>query len=404
MRKTTVAVITTSPMAMRFFLQEQMKYIASRGFDVHGIASPGKDLDRVGLQTGLPVHDVPMRRQISPVADLVSLWRLWNLIRRLKPEIVHTHTPKAGLLGITAAYLAGVPVRVYTINGLVLESRSGWRRISSFTDRVACSLSTQVLCVSRSVREKVIGAHYCSANRIKTLGRGGSHGVDLARFSCAALPAGAKRRFRRLNSIPEDALVLGFIGRVVRDKGIVELTHAWHKIWEVVPSVFLLLCGAPEDHDPLPEGVLAGLRADSRVRFVKSEPDDMPGVYAAIDVAVLPTYREGLPNVALECGAMGVPIVATRVTGCIDAVLDGISGLLVEPKNPDELASAVCTLLTHPEQREAFGAAAHAFVVANFDESYVSGLLLREYGRLLKACGRNDSNREADNCVVKAGN
>src|ERR1017187_8315637 len=151
MRKTTIAIITTSPMAMRIFLQQQMKYIASTGFDVHGIASPGPDLVHVGFQTGLPVHGVPMRRQISPLADLVSLWRLWSLIRRLKPRLLHTHTPKAGFLGVIAAYLAGVPVRVYTINGLILEARSGWRRtLLSFTERVACALSTQVLCVSPS--------------------------------------------------------------------------------------------------------------------------------------------------------------------------------------------------------------------------------------------------------------
>src|ERR1700730_1758834 len=136
-----VAVITTSSLAMRIFFLEQLRYIASHGFDVHGIASPGDDLLEFNRRSNLPTHGIPMRREPRLMADFVSLLRLFNLVRRLKPQIVHTHTPKAGLLGMVAACLAGVPVRIYTINGLVLQSRSGWQpNLLAITEKLACTL------------------------------------------------------------------------------------------------------------------------------------------------------------------------------------------------------------------------------------------------------------------------
>ena len=310
-----VAVITTSPLALRVFFLEQLRCIAAHGFDVHGIASPGKDLVEFSRRSRLPTYGVSMRREPSIIADFRSLLRLFNLVRRLKPQIVQTHTPKAGLLGMLAAFLAGVPVRIYTVNGLVLQSRSGWqRKLLSMTEWLGCAFSTQVLCVSHSLRRDVVAQGLCPAGKIKVLGHGGSHGVDLAKFSAGTFCE--RERSRTLYRIPAEALVMAFVGRFTRDKGLKELAASWSELRGDFPSLRLILCGQPEVHDAVPAPTMSQLVNDPRVHFIDAAPEDMPAVYSAVDLVVLPSYREGLPNVALECGAMKIPIVATRVAGC----------------------------------------------------------------------------------------
>lgn len=378
-----VAVITTSPRALRVFFLTQLRCIAAHGFDVHGIASPGKDLVEFSRRSRLPTYGVSMRREPSIVADFRSLLRLFNLVRRLKPQIVQTHTPKAGLLGMLAAFLAGVPVRIYTVNGLVLQSRSGWqRKLLSMTEWLGCAFSTQVLCVSHSLRRDVVAQGLCPAGKIKVLGHGGSHGVDLAKFSAGTFCE--RERSRTLYRIPAEALVMAFVGRFTRDKGLKELAASWSELRGDFPSLRLILCGQPEVHDAVPAPTMSQLVNDPRVHFIDAAPEDMPAVYSAVDLVVLPSYREGLPNVALECGAMKIPIVATRVAGCFDAIQDGITGLLVEPRNAEALTCGLRRLLQDPKLRQSMGEAAAGFVASHFDEKNLSQLLLEEYRRLLK--------------------
>jgi glycosyltransferase involved in cell wall biosynthesis len=282
-----------------------------------------------------------------------------------------------------ASYLAGVNVRIYTINGLVWITRNNWtRRLLKATESLACILATDVLAVSESLRQVVIAEKICAAPRIRVLGHGASHGVDLERFNPDSV--GTSRTETRTHlHIPANALVLIFVGRLVREKGIEELAEAWMNVRGEFPKMHLLICGDVEDRDPVKPEVLADLRRCSRVHFTRSAPTEIQRYYAAGDICVLPTWREGLPNVALEAAAMELPVIATRVTGCVDVVQDGLTGLLVESRDPIALAAAIRTLMQDARARHRLGKNAREFVKRYFSERDVSSLVATEYRRLL---------------------
>jgi len=380
-----VLCITTSPLALWSFFRNFTRFLAEHGFETVAVSSPGQKLDEFHTGTGVPVHAVEMKRQISPLRDLPALFKLWQLIRRYRPEVVHAHTPKAGLLGMIAAWLALVKIRVYTIHGLPLMTRTGWQfRVLLLAETLACRLATSVYCVSQSVRRVVLDLGICPEAKVRTLGYGSCSGVDLHRFDPAACGPADRASVRAQHGIPEDALLLGFIGRLVRDKGIRELAAAWQQLRAEFPNLHLLCCGEFEPQDLVPAEVRERLQNDPRVHFTDGFVADMPPVYAALDVCVLPTYREGLPTVALECGAMEVPLVATRVPGCTDAVSDGLTGLLVEARSADALSGAIARLLRDPQLGKEMGRAAREFVRLRFSEEVVFKNVLEEYRRLLR--------------------
>jgi glycosyltransferase involved in cell wall biosynthesis len=380
-----VVFITTVPETARSFLSQQVAFLNARGFEVHTITSRVSEEWLGTIEIPGITHHVAMRREISPLDDLLSVSRLWRLLRRLRPQIVHTHTPKAGLLGMIAASLARVPVRVYTVNGIVILTQSFWRRVVlACTEWLACRLASEVLCVSRSVRRFIIASGFCAPEKCRILGDGGSHGVDTEKFNPAVRGPATRTRIRNEYEIPEDALLLGYIGRLVPDKGIAELALAWTSIRNQFPQVRLLVCGYCEHDHPLPPGLIDTLRNDPRVRFTGGVVKDMPHIYSAIDICILPSYREGLPNVALECAAMQLPIVTTRVAGCVDSVRNGITGLIVQPRDPEALAAALRRLIENPALRQTLGVEARRFVSRRFSENKISQLLLQEYARLMK--------------------
>jgi len=326
-----------------------------------------------------------MTRAINPFADTVALAKIWRLLRKIRPSIVQTRTPKAGLLGMIAARLAHVPVRIYTVEGLpIISQRPPVRAVLAITEWLSCRLATQVICVSRSVRRFMIANRLCPSGKARTLGSGHLSGVDAERFDPGAHGAADRSRIRNAYGIPGGALVVGYIGRLVPDKGIAELASSWETLRAEFPQAHLFLCGYFEPVHPVARRLAAKLTSDPRIHLTGRWLNDMPAVYAAIDVCVLPTYREGLSTVALETGAMGVPIVATRVPGCVDAIRNGITGLLVEPRDVDALTSAVRRLLQSQELRATLGRAAREFVSRRFSEPTTSRLVLNEYLRLIE--------------------
>jgi glycosyltransferase involved in cell wall biosynthesis len=380
-----IVFITTVPETASSFLANQIRSLERQGFEVHTISSPPTEQVKGKIEICGISHEIAMKRRMSPIDDLGAVVQLWRLLRRLRPEIVHTHTPKAGLLGMIAGWLAGVPVRIYTINGLAALTQPFWARVVlGISDWLTCALAHRVLCVSRSVRRFVIASHFCASAKSRMLGDGGSHGVDACKFDPTVHGITDRAAVRKRYGIPENALLLGYIGRLVPDKGVAELTAAWSMLREEFGELRLLLCGYCERDHPLAPGFLERLQTDSRVHFTVERIAYMPPIYAAIDICVLPSYREGLSNVALESAAMQVPIVTTRVPGCIDAVRNGITGLIVEPKNPRALADALRRLITNPELRLSMGARARDFVNRRFSEARISALLLEEYQSLLK--------------------
>ncbi|OGP59716.1 MAG: hypothetical protein A2V67_02900 [Deltaproteobacteria bacterium RBG_13_61_14] len=378
-RKIKLLHVTTVPQTLFYFLRGQIQHVQRKGILVEAISSPGPMLEELAQREQIKVYPVLMVRGISLFRDLASVWKLWWLFRKLSPTIVHGSTPKAGLLTMIAGALARVPIRFYTIRGLHITSRTGvLRRILRLTEKISCFFAHQVICVSHSIRNIAVAEGICPESKIKVLHHGSSNGVDAQRFCRSNLSEARSQEFRRQWNIPEEAQVLGFIGRLVRDKGIHELISAWNLLRPEFPKLHLLLVGSLEDHDPLDRGVVQQIREDPRIHHTGMIKDVLP-VYGICQVAVLPSYREGFPNVPLEAAAMELPVIATRVPGCMDAVVEGVAGILVPPREVPALAQAIRALLRDPELRKRMGQAGRERILRDFRPENIWQALYQEY-------------------------
>lgn len=388
----TVRLLHVTTVADSFrFLRGQLRYMRERGIVAEVVSSPSPYQAEFAAQEGVRVHAIEMRRAITPVQDTLALARMVRLVRRVSPDIVHAQTPKGGLLGILAATATGVPVRIYHMRGLRFVAEPGVRRaLLQGAERLSCSLAHRVLCVSRSVRDEAVAQSLCPPDRIDVLGGGSGNGVDaMGRFDPSRLPPGTRAATRAAHGIPSDALVVGFVGRLVPDKGIEELAAAWKTLRERFPTAHLLLVGPFEDDTPLTGSLVRTLRDDPRVHLTGwvsdvAGRDQVPALYAAMDVLALPTHREGFPNTVLEGSAMALPVVATQVMGCVDAVEEGVTGTLVPVAAPDALAAAIDRYLGDAGLRARHGAAGRERVLRNYRPELIWEAVYQEYLRLLR--------------------
>jgi glycosyltransferase involved in cell wall biosynthesis len=359
------------------------------GFDVYALSSPGERLDDFASSNGVHAVSIPMRRGISPLHDVVAVVRIWRHLRRVRPLIVHAATPKGGLLGMIGARMAGVPVCIYHVLGLRYVTTHGLKRsVLRWTEKASCRLADHVLCVSISLREEMIadGLGPASETEIEVLLGGSVNGVDADVEFDPVRAAGFRGTVRLDQGIPDDDLVVGFIGRIVRDKGMVELARAWTVLRDRHPDLRLMVVGPFEAEDPVPSDVAELFRRDPRVHLTGEVYDTAP-MFAAMDVFALPTYREGLPTVLLEAAAMELPVVATRTAGCVDAVQDGVTGTLVPPRDAMALADAIQQYLQDPALRRRHGAAGRARVLREFRREAIWKALYQDYVRLLQERG-----------------
>lgn len=375
--------VVTHGMSALHLLKGQLRWMREAGFEVAVAASPGPDLQAVAEREGVTVFAIPMRREIHPLADLRSLAALTRLLRRWRPQVVNAGTPKAGLLGMMAARLAGTPVRVYTLRGLRLETARGrTRALLALTERMASACAHSVVSVSESLRAAYCAMGLADPAKVVTLGAGSSNGVDAARFALRTPADG--QRLRASLGIAADAPVVGFVGRFTRDKGIGELLAAFEAVSAQVPGARLLLVGDFEAGDPVPEAVARRLGEHPGVVRSGFVADTAP-YFGAMDVLAFPSLREGFPNVPLEAAAAGLPVVAVRATGSVDAVVDGETGALVEPGDAAALAGALARYLRDPALRRRHGAAGQARVRERFAPERVWSGLLDHYRGLLAA-------------------
>lgn len=375
--------VTTVPDSL-IFLDGQIQFMKRHGFEVSIVSSPGPFLFEFGKRAEVDVYPIDMPRRLTPVLDARSLAALYRVVRKVQPHIVHGHTPKGGLLAVLAALAARTPVRIYHMRGLLLITATGFRRpLFAATERLACATAHHVLCNSHSLRETALREALCSPHKLEVLLAGSGNGVDSkGRFNPDAFPASVRLAVRNEIGVPESAPLVGFVGRLVGDKGIGELCAAWRAAREEVPAAHLVVVGPYEPRDPISAADKRLLEADPRIHVLGFRRD-LPELYRAMDLLVLPTYREGFPNVLLEAQAMRLPVVSTRVEGCVDAVEDGATGLLVPAKDSDALKHAMLKYLRDPEMRTKHGVAGRMRVTTLFERERLWEALLRRYEALL---------------------
>jgi glycosyltransferase involved in cell wall biosynthesis len=387
------------------FLQGQLEYFQHRGFDV-AVLCPERRKDewQVAQPEGVPIITVPMERVISPARDFLSLWRLFRIIRALRPAVTNVGTPKAGLLGGFVAWLNRVPCRFYTLHGLRFETTKGLRRrLLIYAERLACRFAHRVACVSPSVREKALAYGLSSQERTVVFGSGSCNGVDASRFAPTPETMTRAAELRHQLGIPAEAPVVLFVGRLTCDKGIPELMEAFLRLGNQFPDLRLLLVGCFEDGDPLPVRTRKSLEAHSRVIFAGAVRDTAP-YYAMADVVVLPSHREGLPTVVLEAQAAGKPVIGAAATGIVDVVADGETGLLFPVGDVPALAEALARLIADKALATKLGFAGQAQVKHKFRQEQIWEELYREYLGVLRT---KESPRSlmpyAENSSVAAG-
>ena len=346
---------------------------------------------------GVAAYEIPMARAISPVADLVALVRMVRLLYRLKPDIVEFSTPKAGLLGSVAAWICGIPVRIYFLRGLRLETAPTIKRaILLWLERIAAACAHVVVANSGSLRERARALGICSDKKLALLGHGSSNGVDVSRFARGISKMREQVGVREQFGIPANAPVIGFVGRLTGDKGVPELVEAFARMLRERPECYLLLVGwFDAAEDALGRDLRRRIEGHPRI-VCTGYVDDAAPYYRAMDLLILPSWREGFPNAVLEAAASGVPVVATACTGSRDAVVPETTGMLVPPGDADAIANAALRILGDDELRGEMAEAARKWAVSHFDQGRVLRMTVRFYRQLLnseasKASAQNEA-------------
>jgi glycosyltransferase involved in cell wall biosynthesis len=352
-------------------LRGQLKYFRKEGFDVSVVSSPGPQLDAAAKSEGVKAIAVPLSREVSPLMDLAALWKLWRLMRSVRPTITMVSTPKAGLLGGIAAYLSGVPCRFYMLRGLRCETAVGWkRRYLLLAERLACCCAQRIVCVSPSLRDLALQYRLASEEKLVALAPGSSNGVAVDRFTPTQERLFQASTLRAKMNIPLDSPVMGFVGRLTRDKGICELLEAYRRLRASHVDLYLLLVGSFEDGDPVPADLREFAEKDPRI-VLTGEVRDTALYYHVMDALVLPTHREGFPNVVLEAHAAAKPVVTTYATGARDAAQNGVNGILLPVGDVEALVLALHELVHCPDSGRRMGKAGHERVRENFPQELV---------------------------------
>ena len=361
--------VSTVAESSAILLKGQLDFL-NKHYEVQVVCSPGHECADIEAREGVPVVPIPMARGISPLKDVIALWRLYKLFKREAPQIVHSITPKAGLLSMLAARMAKVPVRIHTFTGLIFPSKKGFmQRLLMFTDRLLCQSATHVVAESQGVA-KELKRYGIYQDKIQFIGPGNVNGIDPEWFNVHSLST-SKEAERQALGLPMNATVFVFVGRLVKDKGISELVRAFVKLQSQQPNVFLLLLGHEEPKlDPLSHNTKATIQRHDCIEALGFKADIRPYLLAA-DVLVLPSYREGFPNVLLQALAMNLPCISTKVNGADEAIQHQSNGLLVAKKDVSELFHAMHRLTTDLNMRQQMSQEARASVIPKYQQSTV---------------------------------
>ena len=374
-KKKKIIRISTIPMSLDILLQGQLRML-SEHYEVVAVSSPGSDLEKVEKREGVRTVAVPMERKISPWKDLVSLFRLIRLFHREKPWMVHSLTPKAGLLAMTAAWICQVPVRIHMFTGLVFPTTTGLKqKILMATDSITCACATNVLPEGKGV-QKDLERFRITSKPLNIIGNGNINGIDLEFFDQTPAVLEQAEKYRK-----EEVLTFCFVGRIVRDKGINELVSAFQRLHQAYPNTRLVLVGPFEEQlDPVLPETRQAIEQQAAIEWMGWQ-DDIRPFLAASEVFVFPSYREGFPNVVLQAGAMGLPCIVTDINGSNEIISDGINGCIIPSQNEEALYKAMEKLLD-TEERQKLAQQARPQIANRYERKALWKELLKFYRSL----------------------
>lgn len=358
------------------FCREAMMEMRERGYEMVAVCSPGEELERL-KEEGFHCVAVPMERRMAPLKDVKSLWRLISVFRQERPQMVHSMTPKAGLLCMMAAWITRVPRRVHTFTGLVWPTATGLqRRILMLTDWLTCACATHIIPEGKGVMHDL---QQITHKPMRVLGYGNVRGVDMNYWCREQVDAKLVETLRA-----DEAFTFVYVGRIVHDKGIDELVEAFMKVRQA-HKARLVLVGRREDNlDPISAKTLKLMEGCTDIASVgPKHGKELLAYYAAADCFVLPSYREGFPNTVLEAGAMGLPSIVTDINGSREIIENGKNGLIVQPRDAKSLAEAMTRLITDNHMRELMMANARPMIESRFEKGFVMRCMLDFYKEIL---------------------
>lgn len=369
--------ITTVPMSLNSLFKGQLKML-NEHFEIVGVSSSGPEQDEVHQREGIRVITLSMERRISPVKDLISLARMILLLGRERPVMIHSYTPKAGLVSMLAGWITGVPVRMHTFTGLVFPTATGLKqKLLIWTDRLTCACATHINPEGNGVKQDLIRYHI-TKKPLKIIANGNVNGIDLEYFQKTAEVMQIAESYQK-----KDVFTFCFVGRVVRDKGINELVSAFVRLQKKYVSIRLILVGPFEKKlDPVSTETEKQIFENSAIEFMDFQKDIRPFL-AVSDALVFPSYREGFPNVVLQAGAMDLPSIVTNINGSNEIIEDGKNGVIIEPQNEEQLYQAMEDFILNQDKVRMMAKKCRTIIAEKYDQRIVWSALLEEYKNLL---------------------
>jgi glycosyltransferase involved in cell wall biosynthesis len=376
--------ITTVPISLEKLLENQLRFM-KENYLVTAISADKERLLTFGEEEGVSTFHLELTRKITPIKDVIAVLKLYIYLKKEKPQIVHTHTPKAGMVGMLASYLAKVPNRLHTVAGLpLLESKGFKRKVLNFVEKITYSCATKVYPNSFGLKAIIIEAQFCKVSKLKVLANGSSNGIDTSFFNPENFSKEQNKILRKELALAEEDVVFIFVGRLVGDKGINELVAAFDTLTKRFQNIKLLLVGAFEsDLDPLNNQTLKMIDGNSAILSAGFQQDVRP-YFAIADALVFPSYREGFPNVVLQAGAMGLPSIVSDINGCNEIIKEEENGLIISVKDSEAIYKAMKRVLEDSVLKNKLQNNARNMITELYEQKVVWNALLKEYKSLEK--------------------
>jgi glycosyltransferase involved in cell wall biosynthesis len=376
--------ITTVPLSLDKILDGQLAFMNNH-YEVIAVSSEKEYLTRCAKNEGVRFKHIEMTRKITPIKDFISLIKLISFLKKERPLIIHSHTPKAGILAMLASKITNIPIRLHTVAGLpLMEEKGNKKKMLELIEKLTYSFSTFVFTNSNGLYKYIIDNNYVSKSKLKVIGNGSSNGVDVNYFSPTSVSEKEKEKLKSSLGILENDFTFVFVGRIVADKGINELINAFDTISFQNNAIKLLLVGEQESHlDPLNENTLKLISSNKNIIKTGFQKDIRPFL-AVSDALVFPSYREGFPNVIMQAGAMELPVIATNINGCNEIIINEKNGVLIELKNNGAIVKAMVRLIEDEAFYKNLKSNARSMIISRFERKVICEKILYEYKEMEK--------------------